>query len=363
MSVDGRRKIVIWVVAVLGVIVIGLGVWLVIQRLKPEISQNGDLEVPRVELAHQVGVWLVWWDQDEGFETLQDNASLITSVKPFWYQVAEDGSIEKYSGAEDEEIISFAKEHEIEIVPVISNNHQPELVEPIISNKELTQTHIQNIVNLVKVKGYDGIEIDYESLKASDRKDFSAFIRSLAEAIHGEGKTLSIAVHAKTEEPGSWDGPQAQDWKVLGSVCDQVKVMTYDFHWSTSEAGAIAPLSWVERVAKFAVSEIPKEKVYLGVPFYGYDWVGKQAEGPTWEDTQELITRYKATPKRDSASKELYFSYRKEGEKHIVWFNDAVSVGAKLDLVKKYQLAGIGIWRIGQEDSEIWQVIEEKFKK
>jgi len=357
-----------WILALLSLVLgLVLGFYLgknwPLTKKKETPSQNGGQEIPRVELSYQVGAWLVWWDQDKGVETLRENASLITGVKPFWYQVEEDGAIERYSGAEDEEIISFAKENGIKIIPVISNNHQPELVEPIISSKKLTQTHIQNIVNLIKAKDYDGIEIDYESLKASDRKDFSTFMRNLSEAIHAEGKILTAAVHAKTKEPGSWSGPQAQDWKVLGDVCDQVKIMTYDYHWATSEAGAIAPLAWVEEVIKFAVSKIPKDKIYLGVPFYGYDWVGKQAVGLTWEDTQELIARYKASPKRDPTSKELRFSYRKEGKRHEVWFNDSTSVRAKLDLVKKYKLVGIGIWRIGQEDPEIWSVVERKFKK
>ncbi|NIT04619.1 hypothetical protein GTO10_07050, partial [Candidatus Saccharibacteria bacterium] len=132
-------------------------------------------------------------------------------------------------------------------------------------------------------------------------------------------------------------------------------------HWATSAAGAIAPLSWVEAVIGFALSQIPKGKIHLGVPFYGYDWIGKQGTGVTWEDAQELIKRYKTSPKRDPASKELHFSYKKEGEKHTVWFNDFTSVKAKLALVKRYELAGIGIWRIGREDPKIWSTIEEVF--
>jgi spore germination protein len=320
------------------------------------------LKEPRVELDYGVGVWLVWWDQDNGFETLQESVSFITSVKPFWYQVAADGTIEKYSGAEDEEIIAFAEESDVKIVPVISNNHQPELVEPILSDPALKAAHIQNIVDLIKTNDYDGIEIDYESLRDEDRDNFSAFMQSLAVAVHNEGRILTAAVHAKTSEPGTWDGPQAQDWEVLGSVCDEIKVMVYDYHWSASEAGAIAPLDWTEEVIAFAISKVPKEKVYLGVPFYGYDWVGEQGGDVTWDDAQELIDRYDSSLERDSASNEVYFTYQKDSELHEVWFNDSASLAARLDLVREYGVAGIGIWRIGQEDPATWQVIEEKFK-
>lgn len=355
-----RRLVAAFLFLVLGV---GLGLFLVkswplFESIYPPLEEG---IVSREELSHKVGVWFVWWDQDNGLNTLKENFSVITSLKPFWYQVEGDGSLKKYSGAEDGEVIAFAREKGFELIAVINNNHDSALLEPILAREKLSQRHIGEIVSLIKDRGYDGVEIDYESLRSSYREEFSAFMELLAEAVHGEGKILSAALHAKTSEPGTWDGPQSQDWEALGAVCDQVKIMTYDYHWSTSKAGAISPLGWVEEVIKFALTKIPREKIYLGVPLYGYDWVGERANSLTWEEAQELVERYRVTPERDPASKELRFSYTKNGKKHEVWFNDAASVGAKLALVKKYQLAGVGIWRVGQEDPGVWAVIRESF--
>ena len=137
--------------------------------------------------------------------------------------------------------------------------------------------------------------------------------------------------------------------------------MTYDYHWSTSEAGDIAPLSWVEEVLAYAVKVLDKEKIYLGIPFYGYDWKGELAKDLVYKDILELFDRYKSEVKI-SNEKEKYFNYRDNGEVHTVYYFDRDTISDRIELVNKYDVAGIGIWRLGQEDSKNWQTIEEKFK-
>ncbi|MDH4358932.1 MAG: glycosyl hydrolase family 18 protein [Candidatus Berkelbacteria bacterium] len=319
--------------------------------------------VAKLDLSQKVNAWLVWWDQEKGFESLKQNAASISSVRPFWYRVEESGSIEKLAGAEDQEIIGFAKANKIKVVATITNDSDPDLVGPIITDSAKIDLHIRNILKLVEKNGYDGIEIDYESLLAKNKEAYTSFMSKLSVELKKQNKTLATALHAKTEEPGTWDGPQAQDWTELGKICDEVKIMTYDYHWATSEAGAISPLDWTEDVIKLAVKEIPKEKIYLGVPFYGYDWVEENATDLTWQDVQKIVKKNNPTVKSDGASKESYFSYQKEDKNHEVWFNNSESVKSRAELAKKYSLQGIGIWRLGREDPGNWQAIQETFKK
>ena len=319
--------------------------------------------VAKTDLSQKVNAWLVWWDQEKGFESLKQNATSISSVRPLWYRVEEDGNIEKLAGAEDKEIISFAKANKIKIIATISNDSNPDLVGPIITNTDKTDLHIRNIIKLIEKNGYDGVEIDYESLLLRDKNAYTSFMTKLSAELKKQNKILATALHAKTKEPGTWDGPKAQDWVELGKICDELKLMTYDYHWSTSEAGAISPLDWTEDVIKLAISEIPKEKLYLGVPFYGYDWVKENATDLTWLDVQRIIKNNNPTVKSDAGSKESYFTYKKEDENHQVWFNNVDSVKAKAELAKKYSLAGIGIWRLGREDPNNWQTIQTTFKK
>ena len=115
-------------------------------------------------------------------------------------------------------------------------------------------------MNLAAAGGYDGIDLDYENLRASDRAAFTSFVQHLAGALHAQGKLLTVNVYAKTSEPGTWDGPQAQDWWAIGQAADQVRIMTYEYSWSTSPPGPIAPVNWVNDVIGYATSQIPPGK-------------------------------------------------------------------------------------------------------
>ena len=109
-----------------------------------------------------------------------------------------------------------------------------------------------DIVKLVQENQFDGIDIDYEILDAADREAFSVFIEELGDALHEQGKLVSVTVHAKTDDLGPWGGTQAQDWARLGKAADEFKIMTYDFHNGASEAGSIAPIDWVSDVLRYA---------------------------------------------------------------------------------------------------------------
>jgi len=336
-----------------------------ISEEKPSVSQP--TKEKKVEnkfiLKKKVAVWLPWYDQDQGFEVLKNNRDKISTVKPFWYQVKKDGSLKKFSGAEDEEIINFAKENNIQLVPTITNECEPYESEKMLKSKTARAKNIENILELVVANDYDGIEVNYECLSdKSLRSIYSNFISQLSDRLHEKGKILSSAVHAKTNDQGEWEGAFIQDWKILGKKCDQIKIMTYDYHWSTSEAGNIAPISWMREVLDYAVKVLPRDKIYLGIHFYGYDWQGEEARDLTYSDVLELIERYKPKIKL-SKEKEKYFVYNEGGEKHKVYFADHETIIPRIELVSKYKIAGIGIWRIGQEDEKNWQTIAKVFKK
>ena len=194
---------------------------------------------------------MAYWDQTRGFQDIQNNIDILTEVSPDWYTLNENGDVlpfVRYDGTPyvDSSIVSYLKNHNIVIVPMIQNvvdgSWNSAVVSKIINNPTLTANHISNIVQLVVSNGYDGIDIDYEDLPASDRLAFSNFIRDLATALHAQNKILSVNVYAKTNEPGYWNGPQSQDWAAIGASADEVRIMLYGYSWQTSAAGPIAPM-------------------------------------------------------------------------------------------------------------------------
>jgi len=333
------------------------GIW-VFLLLPKDIIQNDDKfeVVNNYSLTRDVTVYMPWWDQDRAFETIKQNKGKVKYIKAFWYEAKKDGSIKKYTGAENDEIEEFAKQNSIGFIPVINNDFSAETAKELVSNSEVSAKHLDNLVDMVQENEFDGLEIDYEGLDAEDGANFSVFITNLSSRLHQNNKVLHIAVHAKTSDEGTWDGPKAQDWNVIGEAVDQVNVMAYDYSWATSEAGNIAPLGWIEEVLDYAITKLPKEKISLGINFYGYDWVKEAGQDVLYEDILELISEHKPTISTTDEF-EKTFLYTKDDENHTVYFADSETVTKRLELVSKHDLGGISIWRVGGEDPAIWAAV------
>ena len=313
---------------------------------------------------------LVFWDQSRGFAAIVANADLFSEVSPFWYRVQADGRIVPYttaSGAtyEDQAILSFLRTNGILVIPTVANIldgvWDGAVVSKIIADPQLSATNISGLVNLAITSGYDGIDLDYENLRASDRPAFTAFVQNLAAALHAHGKLLTVNVYAKTSEPGTWDGPRAQDWWAIGQVADQVRIMTYEYSWSTSPPGPISPVNWVNEVISFATSEIAAEKIMQGVPFYGYDWIGQRGTDLVWNQAMGLANQHGAAIMWDSASASPWFEYGSDPSRHTVWFENGSSVDAKLQVTRLYNIGGVTLWRLGGEDPTNWAALRARF--
>jgi spore germination protein YaaH len=153
--------------------------------------------------------------------------------------------------------------------------------------------HVNKLVALVHDKGYDGIDLDYESMnyggtaaqKASVAKGFVALAKQLGTALDADGKLLSITVGARTASTNWWP---VHDYAGLGKVADRFRIMAYDYSYPGGTPGAIAPLPWVKQVVQYAVSVVPAKRIQLGVPLYGYDWPEDPAAADGWGTATSL---------------------------------------------------------------------------
>ena len=324
----------------------------------------------RAAVGKRVSGNLVFWDQSRGFDAILANVDVFSEISPFWYRVEADGRVVPYTTASggtyiDSNILSFLRAHGILVLPTVANIvngvWDGAAVSTIIADPQLRAVNITNLVNLAITGGYDGIDLDYENLRATDRPAFTTFVRELASALRAQGKLLTVNVYAKTSEPGTWDGPRAQDWLAIGQAADQVRIMTYEYSWSTSGAGPISPLNWVTDVIAFARSQIAPGKIMQGVPFYGYDWVGQRGTDIVWTQAMALANQYSAPVQWDSASASPWFEYRAGATRHTVWFENGASVDAKLGVAAANGIGGITVWRLGGEDPDNWKAMRSRF--
>jgi spore germination protein len=231
---------------------------------------------------------LPFWNITHGADTVLAHRDDFTEVSPWMYGLSADGRIDtQYGQAQTAAVdgqLTRLRGAGLKLVPTLANitadrwSYQP--AASILHDPVRMKQHVAAIVGLVRQHHYAGIDIDYENLRAGDRRPFTAFITALGTALHADGKVLSVALFAKTTNAGVDQRNLAQDYAAIGRVADQVRLMAYDYHWAASAPGPVAPLPWVRAVLKYAKSQIPARKVILGIPLYGYDWSAGHGRPP-----------------------------------------------------------------------------------
>lgn len=303
--------------------------------------------------SYQVSTWIPPWDPT-GLTSVQSNAGSMDESNPVWYTLNSSGTIIKNWNAEDPNL--RAAMTGTRILPTVQNyvdgRFNGALIASLLSSAAGREAHAEEITRLVVMNAFDGIDIDYEAVPSTARLNFTSFISVLSQKLHGAGKKLSVTVHAKTSDSQNWNGPGSQDWSSIGTLADSVKIMSYDYHWSTSDAGEIAPLAWLEAVATYAASVMPAGKVMMGIPWYGYDWQGKVGRNIVYKTAMDLAASKGATVSH-TAGGEATFSYAD----HVVYFQDATSYTRQIDTIiaKVPGIGGFAHWRSGAEDPLVWQ--------
>lgn len=212
---------------------------------------------------------------------------------------------------------------------------------------------IDNIVSNMQQKGYRGLDIDFEFVLPEDKDNFINFIQNIKNRLSPLGLLTMVALAPKTS--GEMVGLlyEAHDYPAIGAIADYVLLMTYEWGYTFGPPMATAPLNSVRRVLEYGISVIPREKILMGLPNYAYDWPLPFIRGTTQAESitnQEAVWRasyYNSVIEFDELAQCPYFYYTaSNGVEHVVWFDDARSMNAKLRLISEYGLRGGGIWQI-----------------
>jgi len=319
---------------------------------------------PAPKKSRIVSGWLPNWDMSTGLKSMTDNPGTINELSPFWYELTPEGTIKSANGTGNAHVLDVARQQGQTVIPTIHNNFEGDRVERQIGTIESRDRLVNEIVAMTNQNGYDGIDIDFEAVSPEYRGAFTGFVQVLGHKMHESGKLLSVTVMPKTSEPGSPYGASSQDYAAIAASADRVRIMAYDNHYQGGDPGPVAPADWVDELLAFAVTVVPREKLVLGVPSYGYDWAptGGKTNGKavTYEQAMSLANQHQRPIDFDGKAFSPVFTYDAGGVKHYVWFENATSLSVKLDLVNKYDIGGIAIWRLGREDPDSWDVIDNK---
>lgn len=347
----------------------------------------------RVVLGYYVPYDVTSW------ASFQARAASLDYVAAQWATVDACGNV---GSRDDRTLIAYAGERGVKVLPSLLTS-STWLNNRLLADSATSDHFVGQIVDYVVEMGYPGFDLDLENINGEDRDAYSGFVAKLADALHKRNKILTLAIPAKTSDVRTgWAGPY--DYAALGKHADLILLMTYDYSWSSGPPGSIAPQEWVDKVAAYAVSQMPSRKVLIGLAFYGYDWnttMGGRARALLYSQAAALAKQRSTQIVTDKASRSGTFTYtakpgdavppppslpaiqhdiavRTPGQclvrppvtptptprptptpaalqEHVVWLEDATSVAARLQIVVQRGIGGVGAWRLGQEDPEVWQ--------
>ena len=351
-----------WFVFPLAILVLGCG--------SHSTNIDSQTAVPSQPPSAALHTLAYYTGTEESYASLQSYSDYLDMLSVDVFNVLDDGTIFHYDdlGAAD-----YAFAQGIAAYACVSNYRGEPLYDfdPVLARAAI-QTHketfIEQLVDIAGDERYTGINIDLESIAYSgdiqaDRAAFTTFIQDLAARLHAMDKELIISVPAKSAESPDDDWAYPFDLAALGQAVDYLQLMTYDQHGPWSDPGPVSGLDWVAETTAYAAELVDPAKLLLGLPAYAYDWdlqayaVGDEnAVGELyWTDMPGLLALPGARMGRDAAADSPVLRYSQNGHEHEVWYEDAASIRAKAALVERYQLGGVAVWALGQEDESFWQ--------
>lgn len=286
-------------------------------------------------------------------------------ISPTWFHLADaEGNLKNNA---DPAYVTWAHSRNLQVWGLVDNAFDPKLTAQALSTYDRRMTTIKQLLSFAKLYKLQGINIDYENVNTSDKQNMIQFVRELTPLAHEQNLVVSMDVTPKSQSEG-WS--LFLDRRALAESLDYMILMGYDEHWGSSPvAGSVASLPWVEAALTRILDEddVPPSKFILAVPTFTREWTEEQVNGKTKVSSKAIymsrqdrtIKEQKLTPTYLEDIGQNYVEYKEGSLVKKIWMEDKVSMKNRVELVKKYNLAGVATWRRGFEAPEIWDVIQE----
>jgi spore germination protein YaaH len=321
-------------------------------------------------VSKKVYGWHPYWVSSSAYLSYDYNA--LTHIAYFGYETdSATGGYTTIRGWDTTPVIAYAHQRGVKVTLTVINFGLDQN-DKLLGDTVRQQRMINSLISLLKSRSGDGVNFDLESVRNTQRANLVAFMRRAATQIKSQipGAEISMATPA-VDWSGSWDFYQ------LAQICDQLIVMGYDYYWSgSSTAGPVAPLEGesyniTRTVDTYLANGVPREKLLLGVPWYGLDWPVQgaarksaatgTASSRTYVVAAQMAASYGKT--FDQTTKVPWLAYQSGSVWRQAWYDDSLSLAMKYALVNSRAIGGIGIWALSYEGgkSEIWNGIRSAF--
>ena len=294
---------------------------------------------------------------------------LLSQLTPFTYGFTPQGAL---IPLEDAFLVDAALQAKVCPLLHLSTLTQDGTFSNELSHVALTDQAVQTrliaqLLEPVERRGYRGVDVDFEFVYGEDAQAYARFISRLRADLAPWNIPVLAALAPKVfarQEGALYEG---HDYAALGQAADYVLLMTYEWGYTYGPPMAVAPIRNVRQVVDYALTEIPAEKIYLGIPNYGYDWTlpfrqGSRARSISNPEAVSIAADHYAAIRFDETAQSPWFRYVDDsGQEHEVWFEDARSIRSKLELAHRYGLRGVSYWNLMRPFPQNWAVLNSLF--
>ena len=301
-----------------------------------------------------------------GQREIQALLPYLTYLTPFTYGITSQG---KLIPPDDSTLISTALQSGTAPLLHLSTlteegGFSNELASLVLNDMAVQDALIDNLEETVLERGYQGLDVDFEFVFPQDAGAYADFLGRLTAHFNPMGYPVIAALAPKTSADQKGQLYEGHNYRAIGEAVNRAFLMTYEWGYTYGPPMAVAPLPNVQQVVAYALTEIPAEKLWLGIPNYGYDWTlpfvqgESRARSLSSQEAVALAIRYSAEIQYSAQAQSPFFYYTDEGAAaHVVWFEDARSIRAKLALVPRYGLSGVGYWNLMRAFPQNWRVL------
>ena len=292
-------------------------------------------------------------------ETMLEGTKGLNVISPTWYRLTdEEGGI---SSLADVNYVEQAHQKGLKVWALVDNFDKNVSTFEILSSTAARTKLIENLMQEAETYGFDGLNIDFETLTTATGVHFIQFLKELSVQCRNRGLVLSVDNYV----PAPYN--EFYDLKTQGEVVDYVIIMAYDEHYSGSaEAGSVASLHFVKDALNNTISKVSRERIIMGIPFYTRLWKETEQDGQsrlssealTMAGAESVLAQNDVKASWDEVTAQNYVEYEKDGTVYKMWMEDEDSLTEKLRLISGANVAGVAAWRLGYEKEGIWPLID-----
>ena len=326
-------------------------------------------------------------NRPDSISAFEAHASQISIIAPQVFTMDEQGFVK---GEIPPQVLDIARRHHVAVMPLVTNRsfNQP-LMHTVLDTPAARARAIRYLLYYALRDGYIGFQFDYENIHYTYRDKFTAFFQEAAQSFHRYGLLLSAAVVGKYSDarnapaPGGYDNwSGVYDYNALARSADFLSIMAYPQHAGFSDPGPLAGVPWVKQIADFAIGQMVRRKISLGIPMYGIQWIiipsatpapvsetqsGQIALARKWSahstaysDIPPLLAA--GPPLWDSENQAHHLLLNGSGPLTEIWYEDAESLRPKLELASRERFQGVSGWVLGREDPRFWSVLASDYR-